>query len=361
METAHDKQWASKYLLDPLNEPEPSQHTGPGTHYYSTLPKSKNSPTSPSHPTSPARKRPSTHVRSASSVSRNGYLLPPGATSPDGQHSHRQDAFGSYKDEVPRRSSSAREPPDTHTPSTHRRRGSSLTERYPGDLSHRPLDMLKKENKAANRAPHLRKKHLIGPDPIDSLDLTGHSYHHEGPYDAAMFSRNTNKKYSPLEAVADTNREAIKATPQEKLYDSIKHHRPLDGIAITPPGVPDEFGRYYSYKEGPNLMIEDGGNYKRWPGVDYHPDDIKGKGEPSYTIEKALKEHKSHRRYLSEGGATMEMTPSSRPRSVSTNTHLSPYAADNDADLQRRSSTGRKISGTLKKRFGGFGGKKHSE
>lgn len=27
---------------------------------------------------------------------------------------------------------------------------------------------------------------------------------------------------------------------------------------------------------------------------DYHPDDIKGKGEPSYSIEKALKEHKIH-------------------------------------------------------------------
>lgn len=34
-----------------------------------------------------------------------------------------------------------------------------------------------------------------------------------------------------------------------------------------------------------------GGAYKRWPGVQYHPDDIKGKGEPSYSIEKALKEH----------------------------------------------------------------------
>lgn len=34
-----------------------------------------------------------------------------------------------------------------------------------------------------------------------------------------------------------------------------------------------------------------GGAYKRWPGVEYHPEDIKGKGEPSYTVEKQLKEH----------------------------------------------------------------------
>ena len=40
----------------------------------------------------------------------------------------------------------------------------------------------------------------------------------------------------------------------------------------------------------------EGGAYKRWPGVDYTTDDVKGKGEPSYTIEKSIKELDEKRR-----------------------------------------------------------------
>ncbi|KAL8993992.1 MAG: hypothetical protein Q9169_005923, partial [Polycauliona sp. 2 TL-2023] len=44
----------------------------------------------------------------------------------------------------------------------------------------------------------------------------------------------------------------------------------------------------------------------------YLPSDLKGKGEPSYSIEKALKEHKhgtarDHRRVMSEGQPAYEM------------------------------------------------------
>merc|ERR1711981_945406 len=34
---AADKNWAKAYVLDPLNEPEPSQETGLGTHFGNTL------------------------------------------------------------------------------------------------------------------------------------------------------------------------------------------------------------------------------------------------------------------------------------------------------------------------------------
>lgn len=60
--------------------------------------------------------------------------------------------------------------------------------------------------------------------------------------------------------------EALRATPVEKIKDSVERHRPLEGVATIPPGMPDQSGHVYSYEEGADLMIEDG-NYKRWPGV----------------------------------------------------------------------------------------------
>ena len=40
---------------------------------------------------------------------------------------------------------------------------------------------------------------------------------------------------------------------------------------------------------------------------DYHPDDLKGKGEPSFSVERALKGHESnsHRRQASDGGVEL--------------------------------------------------------
>lgn len=126
--------------------------------------------------------------------------------------------------------------------------------------------MLKHDAVLANRSPHLRKKHLPGPDTIDSLDTIGGSYHHEGPFDATLLARNTSNTISPIQAVRASNMEALKATPVEKIKDSVEKHRPLDGVAAVPPGMPDQSGRVYNYEEGADIMIEDG-NYKRWPGV----------------------------------------------------------------------------------------------
>ena len=148
-----------------------------------------------------------------------------------------------------------------------RLRINSLPSQYAGDRSNRPLDIITRENKLAYRSPHLRRKHIPGTDSIDTLDIAFFPYHHEGPYDATLLARNTNPLHSPVAAVRNTNEETLKATPPEMLLDSLRRHRPLDGVASVPPGMQDKHGKTYEYEEGTNMMIENGGNYKRWPGM----------------------------------------------------------------------------------------------
>ncbi|MCJ1395093.1 hypothetical protein MMC18_007974 [Xylographa bjoerkii] len=350
METTEDKQWASRYLLDPLTAPAPSEETGPGTHYRSTF--APNTSQKSSSRTTDEKKNASVSVRRA------GYPSPPASASLcQAQFPHRQDAFNEYNDRPARRSSLER--PSTEIPTSSaastvvgRSRGASLTSRFPGDESHRPLDILKREKRIADRAPHLRKKHFVGSDSIDKLDDVGGKYHHDGPFDATLFARNTSFLSSPVEAVSGTNEEALRATPREKVVDSIERHRPLDGVAMTPPGVADGTGRTLYYQEGADLMIEEG-NFRRWPGVKYLPEDLKGKGEPSYSIEKALKDHKKHRRVVSDGNSGIELT--SRPQSSDGNQRL----ASNDQsygewenDMRRSNTTGRKPGNRLTRRIG---------
>lgn len=107
---------------------------------------------------------------------------------------------------------------------------------------------------------------LVNPDIIDELDdITVYSYHHEGPYDAARPERNRVTQLSPLEAVKESNEEALRATPRDKIIDSIQCHRPLDGTAFFPPGTTDPNGQSYEYEEGSNMMNEYG-NFLRLPG-----------------------------------------------------------------------------------------------
>ncbi|KUJ24331.1 uncharacterized protein LY89DRAFT_776465 [Mollisia scopiformis] len=372
--SSEDKHWAAKYLLDPLTAPEPSQETGPGTHFTTTVNRapstsktaavstSSKTPSSTFYPTPPSSASPTQSTFS----SKNPY-----ASSP----SHRQAAFADYTNAGPSRRS-----PEPGT-GTGRRRGSSLSERFPGDMSHRPLDQLRKETKAANRAPHLRKKHLPGADVIDSLDrsMIGGLYHHEGPYDATLLARNTSYKNSPVEAVRGTNEEAIRATPVENIKDSLNKHVPLQGTAVIPPGMAGLDGRPMEYEEGADLMREPdapGGAYKRWEGIKYLPDDYKGKGEPSFSIEKALKEHeKSDRRVASEGNGSYEMqprAPMNRQRSASGSsvgrmnagspTGSSLRYSDFEGDMRRSNTTGRRLGEGLKRRFGSLRrGKKTAE
>lgn len=135
-------------------------------------------------------------------------------------------------------------------------------------MSHRPLDQLRREAKAADRAPHLKKRHLPGADQIDVLDRSfGGAYHHDGPYDATLLARNTSLQSSPVEAVRGTNEEALRATPRENITDSLRRHVPLHGTAIIPPGMAGMDGRTMRYEEGADLMREEdapGGAYRRW-------------------------------------------------------------------------------------------------
>ncbi len=142
-------------------------------------------------------------------------------------------------------------------------------------MSHRPLATLARAHRAADRAPHLHNHRRQQPsDTIDSLDISGPvpgaTYHHGGPFDATLKERNTNKKYAPVEALKDSNIEALKATPPEFLRDALERHHPLQGTAMIPPGMRDMDGRSMHYEEGADLMREKdapGGPYKRWDHV----------------------------------------------------------------------------------------------
>ena len=214
-------------------------------------------------------------------------------------------------------------------------------------MSHRPLDVLTKEKHTADRMRHSTRKHHIRPDSIDKLDEVGATYHHGGPYDATLYARN-NSKDSPLQALRDSNSEALKATPQEKIVDSLKGHRPLDGTAAYAPGEMGRNGHVYEYEQGENMMTDlnpGGGAYKRWPGVQYHRDDIKAKGEPSYSLEKALKDHSLEEKAGVDG---IEMKSQHRSRASSGAMPTAVYDDGNENMVGRSGSFSRGV----KKRIG---------
>ncbi|CAI4218654.1 unnamed protein product [Parascedosporium putredinis] len=132
-----------------------------------------------------------------------------------------------------------------------------------------------------------RRQTFTRPDPIDVLDNTpiGGAYHHGGPYDATLAANNLNSNH-----------------PARLRQRLLTKHVPLQGTATVPPGHADFDGQIMDYEEGADLMREPdakGGAYKRWEGVPYHPDDLKGKGEPSYTFEES---EKSRRRLRNSSG-----------------------------------------------------------
>jgi len=379
MDTTQDKNWASKQLLDPLTGPDPAFEDGPGgSHFGNTFAAAS------IEKSGQASASDKDLIKTAVRPVKTAYPTPPGSASPS------RSAFPEYRGagidsterslKSPRQSdefaSSVRQAKSSRSDEivTQRRRGSSLTARFPGDTSHKPLDILRAETRAADR--HARRSSRVGTDMIDQLDAVGGSplYHHDGPYDATLLGRNIMPEYSPVAATASTNREALRATPREFIADAVQGHRPLQGTSVVPPGQADRYGRVLQYKEGPNLNIEMG--WRRWEGIDYHPDDIKGKGEPYFTIDRAIKndaKKSSHRRVFSDGGIEL----SERPRSSSTS-HTPPrashlrsasgiddqtgsaqaeqsYAEWADSGLRRAHTTGRRgvtPGGLFKSKFG---------
>jgi len=169
--------------------------------------------------------------------------------------------------------------------------------------------------------------------------------------------------------------EALRATPREFIQDSLRLHVPLQGTAIIPSGGVDMSGNVMTYREGADLMRESdapGGPYRRYKDVQYHPDDLKGKGEPSFTYERDLKA-KERERLLRPGQHPddVELSPSSRGgrhRSLSNGAYDTAVAAatssgrspaGGDGGMQRSNTTGRKTLGEgLKRRFGSLRRKK---
>ncbi|KAM0248036.1 hypothetical protein ACHAQJ_009617 [Trichoderma viride] len=407
MDDKIDKQWAQKYILDPLTAPEPSQETGPGSSHYNHYRASLQAQSSAQHHLrqqsssnssfkNRSMKLAGDQMQSERSDGADKYPTPPSSGSPSGKF-HPSNPFASLQESTDKvEDKTLISPPDSpegdraarahqrHSmngfPSTHRRgprsdpghsRNRSLNERFPGDNSPRPLDIIKNDARAAER-PLRHRKRISDTDMIDALDTIGGTYHHGGPYDATLISRNLNKKYSPVAAVQDSNMEALRATPREYIIDSLERHVPLQGTSTVPPGAMDLGGSRMSYEEGADLMREPdapGGAYKRYDNIKYHPDDLKGKGEPSYTLEKDLKEKKRIQRGEPD---EIEMqsglysrnhhskSSSKHQRSISMAFHdnaSSSGNAYNDSDLQRRNSTGKKLSEGLKRRWGSIRGK----
>ncbi|KAF2146790.1 uncharacterized protein K452DRAFT_315009 [Aplosporella prunicola CBS 121167] len=368
-----DMKSAHQYLIDPLMGPEPSEETGPGSHFRSTfdsLPKGRSGRNSyPSPPNSAGKEAfPQFHPQTTGSSSKTNPFRKSSLSSKDGSYVTAQPISSGYatppSSASPRRSTnpfrdnSYPSPPHSRRSSDHHhrspghrhvtegrpRRSSSLRERYPGDRSVYPLDELRREEKLARRSPHLNKRHLPGPDTIDRLDQIGGKYHHEGPYDATLLARNTDIKTSPIAAVAESNAEALRATPRENIMDALEKHYPIEGTAAVPPGTRDRFGRVYNYREGEDMMIADGGNYKRWDDVEYRPNDIKGKGEPLFDAE----EYEAAGRKKRDDDYGIEMT--TRPRNKS---DAAPYNAEwqREEGVHRSNTTGRKVTEGIKKRI----------
>lgn len=370
MSQAVSSKTAAAYLIDPLNAPEPSAETGPGTSFGSTFdPAQKaNAPSITQQPTGSTIGSNNPYRKSS------GPRTPPGASPSTRKHQSRspREAFPDYRAEAfsdyasPRRHSSSNgngDAPPSYDQTTspkretrHRRRTSSLTARYPGDNSHQPLDIIRRDSKKAHRSPHLKKKHLPGPDTIDRLDpaISGLAYHHEGPYDAALLARNNSFEISPVAAVQHGNAETLKATPAENIKDAIERHRPLDGVAQLPPGVPDRFGRVYRYEEGADLMHEDGPDgpgYKRWAGKDYHPDDLKGKGD-EFVLDRAMKNHTINENGIEMSDKKRSKNKDYEPVNISGDEPYADYANTHHADTGRNRSDSGGLRAGLKKRIG---------
>lgn len=153
----------------------------------------------------------------------------------------------------------------TSVPSVHY---SGIPEHYPVESKRRLTGSHRHHRRGSRQhSSYPLDSQRVHPDIIDLLDDAGLSnYHHEGPYDAVYPERNRVSEKSPVDALKESNEEALKATPQHKIDDCLDSHRPLDGVAFFPPGSTDREGHTYEYEEGVNMMNEYG-NFMRCPGL----------------------------------------------------------------------------------------------
>lgn len=92
-----------------------------------------------------------------------------------------------------------------------------------------------------------RARRTIPRDQIDDLDNILGSYHHEGPFDATLASRQIPGR-APVEAVTYGNSLALSATPSGSLRHSLALHEPLDGTSRHASGT-TVAGQRFDYDE----------------------------------------------------------------------------------------------------------------
>jgi hypothetical protein len=120
----------------------------------------------------------------------------------------------------------------------------------------------------------------LAPDIIDRMDDSvppSLLRHHSGPFDPVTRSAYLPPKQSPLAALEHSTEEALKATPQVSIRDSLNKHVPLQNTAVVPPGEHIPGGpedEVLDYKEE-NLI----GDIGRWDGIEYDDDDRRAKGK----------------------------------------------------------------------------------
>ncbi len=80
--------------------------------------------------------------------------------------------------------------------------------------------------------------------------MPGRRSHHAGPFDPSLASRNYyqgKQGTAPMDAVQYTNQQALEATPQGAVYDSLRSHVPLQGTA----GMGVAMGNGYDGSQSP--------------------------------------------------------------------------------------------------------------
>lgn len=88
------------------------------------------------------------------------------------------------------------------------------------------------------------------------------SYHHEGPFDATLASRQIPGR-APIEATVLGNSLALAATPNDYVQRALRRHEPLDGISSHASGTTVE-GQRFDYEEE-DVERQQRGRLGHWP------------------------------------------------------------------------------------------------
>jgi len=134
---------------------------------------------------------------------------------------------------------------------------------------------------------------------------------------------------------------ALKATAPQDIENSLHFGRPLDGVALFPPGSKVSGSDSLDYEEY-DVNRQDG-NFRRYPGLKYRDEDLKGKGIEGYDGDLKEKQEKEakHRRGKSLDVAA-QISQNGKPGDAST-------TAIELTSLRRNGSTAGRLEGAAAK------------